>query len=188
MEEKSIIRNTFKDIRKKCHDSAKEEIISARILSHEKINSADTVLMYASFGTEINTWNIAESLMRKNIKIAYPKCHKGGIMTFHLIESLSQLDDGGKNSYGICEPCESLSEPEITENTVCIVPGLAFTEKGSRLGYGGGFYDRFLSVNREVYKIALSYESMIAESLPVMPHDISLDCIVTEERTINCNE
>ena len=72
--------------------------------------------------------------------------------------------------------------------TVCIVPGLAFTEKGARLGYGGGFYDRFIAAYPEITTIALAYEAMITDSLPVQEHDMTVELIVTEERTVLCNE
>ena len=106
-------------------------------------------------------------------------------MTFHKISELSQLVENPR-SYGIREPSGSLPCPEITSDTVCIVPGLAFTENGARLGYGGGFYDRFLK-DHNVHTIALAYEACITDSLPEEQHDLRVGKIVTEERTVLCN-
>ena len=106
-------------------------------------------------------------------------------MTFHIVTEIAQLTAG---KYGIMEPDESLPEPVCTDKTVCIVPGLAFTMTGSRLGYGGGFYDRFLEKHQELHTIALSYEALITSELPVQEHDLCVDSIITEERMIICNE
>ena len=106
-------------------------------------------------------------------------------MTFHTVTSLSQLNEG---KYGISEPDSALPQPIINEYTVCIVPGLAFTPDGGRLGYGGGFYDRFLADNPGVYTIALAFDAMIVDELPLSAHDLKVDSIVTEERMVLCNE
>ena len=74
------------------------------------------------------------------------------------------------------------------ESSVCIIPGLAFTEDGGRLGYGGGYYDEFILANPQLYTIALAYEELIVQQLPLMQHDLKVDLIVTEERTVLCNE
>lgn len=182
---KKELRKQFAEIRKSTQSRLKETIIGTKILDNEKIRSADTILLYASFKSEVDTWNIAHNFLLKNVQIAYPKCRKNNTMTFHIISSLNQLDDA---VYGICEPDVSLPEPEITQRTVCIVPGLAFTVSGERLGYGGGYYDRFLSEHPEIYTIGLAYEKCIAETLPLEKHDVKVKSIITEERTIICHE
>ena len=185
MQDKKQLRKYFSDIRKTEKNKDKDLIIESRLFSLEKFLNADNVLIYASFGTEINTWSIAEKLIDRNIPVSFPKCIENGIMTFHLINSLNQLKDG---KYGIKEPDISLPQPIITDRTVCILPALSLTEKGERLGYGGGYYDRFLSEYPQIYKTALTYEKLISDSLPTMPHDIKADCIITEESTIIINE
>lgn len=182
---KKEIRSYFSGIRKTAKNDISDDIIISRVLTLEKIVNADTVLLYASFGSEVNTWNLAEILMYKNIQTAFPICGKNGTMTFHIVKSLGQLNDG---KYGISEPDISLPKPEITQQTVCIVPGLAFTVNGERLGYGGGYYDRFLLKHPEIYTVGLVYEQCIAETLPLEKHDIKVKSIITEERTIICHE
>ena len=154
------------------------------MLSLECIEEADTVLAYAAFGSEIDTYALVEQLISMNKNVALPKSEEDGRMVFHIIESAADLHEG---MYGISEPDDTLPEPEINEKTVCIVPGLAFTEKGCRLGYGGGYYDRFLAANPQIYTIALSYEELIVDELPIMAHDFKVNSIVTEERTVLCD-
>ena len=105
-------------------------------------------------------------------------------MTFHLIGSVADLHEG---MYRIPEPDSALPQPVITDKTVCIIPGLAFTEDGGRLGYGGGYYDAFILEYPHIYTIALAYEELIVDQLPLMQHDLTVDLIVTEERTVLCN-
>ena len=185
MEEKKFLRKKYSEIRKNiCNKKEKDLIIAEKFLNGSFLKSADCVLMYASFGSEIDTWNITRMLWDRNIETAFPRCGKDGIMTFHTVNSADELKEG---MYGIREPDISLPQPEITENTVCLVPGLAFTEDGGRLGYGGGYYDRFLNSFPFVKRVSVAYEELFAESLPIMSHDLKTDYIVTQERTVMCN-
>ncbi|MBP3761534.1 MAG: 5-formyltetrahydrofolate cyclo-ligase [Ruminococcus sp.] len=185
MKDKKYLRKYFSDLRKAEKNNSKDIIISEKLLSLDKVLNADNILIYASFGSEINTWDTARRIMEKNIPLSFPKCGENGLMSFHTVSSLSDLRNG---KYGIKEPDISLQQPVITDKTVRILPALALTEKGERLGYGGGYYDRFLADYPQIFKIAMIYEKLISDSLPSMPHDVRADCIITEERTININE
>ena len=187
IKDKKQLRQYFSALRKTEKNHEKDSSITGRLLSEKLIKDADVVLMYASFGSEINTWDIAERLLERNIMLAYPLCRENSEMTFHVVSSADQLTVSNIGKFGIREPDISLPEPRLTKRSVCILPGLAFTESGGRLGYGGGFYDRFLAANKNLYKIALSYEKLVVPELPIMPHDIRTDLIVTEERTVHCN-
>lgn len=172
-------------LRKQLSSAENDSRIAERIIAHIKVKEADTVLLYASFGSEADTWHIAEALLKADIPVAFPRCGNNREMTFHLVSSPGILVKG---SYGIQEPPEQLPCPEITEKTVCIVPGLAFTEKGGRLGYGGGFYDSFIHKYPFIYRIAITYDGLILDSLPLEEHDVLMNEIVTEERTVLCRE
>lgn len=186
IKDKNWLRRHFTAVRKAEKHIKKDRRIAERLLSLELVQDADIILMYASFGSEIDTWNISEKLLERHASIAYPLCIENSEMTFHIAASLSQLRSS-KGKYGICEPDSSLPIPALTDKSVCIVPGLAFTEKGGRLGYGGGYYDRFLARHSYLRKISLSYEALIASELPIMPYDLRTDIIITEERTVLCN-
>lgn len=185
--DKKQLRQYFSAVRKAEKTFEKDDAIAKRLLSEKLIKDADVILIYASFGSEINTWDIAERLYESNAVLAYPLCGDNSEMTFHIVSSAGQLTVSNNGKFGIREPDISLPAPVLTERSVCILPGLAFTETGGRLGYGGGFYDRFLAANVKIHKIALSYEKMVVPKLPVLPHDIRTDLIVTEERTVLCN-
>lgn len=188
MQDKEEFRKHFSSVRKAAKSAKKDHIICSRLLADEKIRTARTVLLYASFGSEIDTWELAERLLEIGKVIAFPRCYLSGIMEFHCVSDIKALKNEKPGKYGISEPDRSLPAPEISDDTVCIIPGLAFTEKGGRLGYGGGYYDRFLSVYPFIPRIAVAYEDMITDSLPLHEHDKTVNIIVTEERTVLCNE
>lgn len=186
MNEKASLRKKFSDIRASVPDkNLRDASVTQNILSLEEIKNADCVLLYASFRSEIDMRMLFHSLRELGIDTAFPLCGKNGEMTFHIVYDDSQLSAG---AYGIPEPDPSLPKPVITDRTVCIVPGLAFTETGGRLGYGGGFYDRFLAANPQITTVSAAYEALITDSLPLMQHDLTVRYIVTEERTVICNE
>ncbi len=182
MEDKKLLRKKFAEIRSNITDKSKKDILIRNAFMKHTADY-DTFLLYASFGTEIDTSSIAEELFRKYI-VAFPKSHKDGIMTFHVVKSPDELHKG---MYGIYEPDTSLPQPVITDRTLCVMPGLAFMTDGSRLGYGGGYYDRFLAKYPQIHKTALSYEELITDNLPVMQHDLKADYILTPERMILCH-
>ena len=186
MDSKKQLRKKFSEIRSKITDkAAKDAEITERFLELERVQEADCIMVYASFGSEVETYGIVDAFLGTEKKIAYPRCEDNGIMVFHVIESFADLHEG---MYRISEPDISLPRAVATDKTVCLIPGLAFTEKGGRLGYGGGYYDRFLLDNPDIYTIALSYEELITDELPLLQHDLLVKSIVTEERTVLCNE
>ena len=186
MDSKKQLRKKFSEIRGNITDkAAKDAEITERFLELERVQEADCIMVYASFGSEVETYGIVDAFLGTDTKIAYPRCEDDGTMTFHIIESFADLHEG---MYRISEPDISLPRAVVTEKTVCLIPGLAFTENGGRLGYGGGYYDRFLLDNPDIYTIALSYEELITDELPLLQHDLLVKSIVTEERTVLCNE
>lgn len=183
---KKELRMHFTEIRKKASCKENDTLITKRLKSLEVFEKADTVLLFASHRSEPSTWEFAEYLINKGISVAFPKCGDEGEMTFYRIKSLDKLHIG---KYGIAEPEGNIMDiPQLTDKTVCIVPGLAFTCDGKRIGYGGGYYDRFLSKNPTLMTIAIAYEKCITDELLTMEHDIKVKSIVTEERTVICNE
>ncbi|WP_296779599.1 5-formyltetrahydrofolate cyclo-ligase [Ruminococcus sp.] len=185
MEIKKELRKEFSHLRAEIKDKVSKDLdITERLLEEEKITEADNILLYASFGSEVDTYLLIDKLIEMGKKVALPKCGAERSMSFHLIGSVADLHEG---MYRIPEPDIALPQPVITDKTVCIIPGLAFTEEGGRLGYGGGYYDAFISQYPEMYTIALAYEEIIVDQLPLMKHDLTVDLIVTEERTVLCN-
>lgn len=186
--DKGRLRKEFTQRRKAAFTEEKCRKIAEQFLKLPLAESADTVLLYAAFGSEVQTDSIAASLLEAGKNIAYPRCGDGGAMTFHIITDTGQLEISQAGKFSIREPELSLPQPVITGDTLCVLPGLAFTENGGRLGYGGGFYDRFIAAHPEMCLAALAFEAQITSGLPLMPHDIYTDMIITEERTVICNE
>lgn len=184
--DKKELRRYFSEVRKNASCREADVKITERLTRLEALNNADTVLLFASYKSEPSTWELASYLLEKNIPVAYPRCGSNGEMTFYSVGSTDELISG---KYGIREPSDKAAAlPRITDKTVCIVPGLSFTENGARLGYGGGYYDRFLAKYPELFTIALAYEKCIADNLPCTALDIKIKSIVTEERMVFCNE
>jgi len=143
------------------------------------------VLCYVSVRSEAGTELIIRYCIENGIRIAVPKCGKEGKMDFYYITDLSELSC---SYFGIPEP---EGDPAVIvsdfSGTLCIVPGMSFDTDGKRMGYGGGFYDRFLSAHSEITSAGLCYHSLLSECIPSEPHDISVDYIITEKGIIEIN-
>lgn len=141
------------------------------------MQAAQTVLAFASYSSEIPTEPLIDHLLTQSRRVLVPRV-EGDRMLAVPIGSLEDLAPGYK---GIPEPRPAAST--APEAGVIIVPGVAFTAAGTRLGYGGGFYDRYLAEAAGI-RIGLCYDFQIVEDLPAGPHDIPMDRIVTEARVI----
>lgn len=150
-----------------------DEKIYTILKSSSAIKEAKVILTYASSPIEVDTRRLIKFALSEGKTVAVPKC-EGKNMRFLSIKSLSELTVG---SHGVEEP---LDGEEITDfsDSVCITPALRFDEKGYRLGYGGGFYDRFLR-NYSGTAIGICYEEFCG-SIPVGEFDISLETVITE--------
>lgn len=143
-------------------------------------NSAKTVLCYMSTPSEVDTRGIISSLFEQNKTVAVPRCiDDTRDMEFFIITS---LEDTHKRTFGVFEPdrdkCRRLRD---YRNAVCILPGLIFDKEGYRLGYGKGYYDRFLSSFKGV-KIGIVYEKCFFDRLMHGFFDIPADIVVTEKQ------
>ena len=179
MEDKSALRRRLKRERLVIPD-AQRRVLDSAVLEHltalPRLQSADTVLLYRSCRGETDTYGLFDWLIARGITAALPLCGDNGAMTFVPVQSLSQLHPG---AYGIPEP-DPGAPPVLTARSVCIVPGVAFTREGVRLGQGGGYYDRFLSAHEGLYTIGLCYEALLQPALPQEAHDRPVDAVVTE--------
>jgi len=147
---------------------------------------ADMVLVYMDYRSEVMTTTLVEELLSSGKKVFAPRV-KGFDILFYEIYSLEDLEQGYQ---GIREPMEKqemlLSETVLREkNCLVLVPGAVFDRKLSRMGYGKGFYDRFLEKYGEyVFTVGLAFSCQIAKQVPTEQHDRRLDLIVTENEVI----
>ena len=141
---------------------------------------ADIILLYAPIKSEIDVMPIFEIAKKKGKRVAFPKCNmEERTMAFHFVDSLDELEPC---AYGIREPKEEaeIYDPESTKgSTLCFVPGLAFDVYGYRLGYGKGYYDKFMH-KFTGSKIGLAYTHQILPSLPKGKFDKHCDVLITE--------
>lgn len=162
----------------------KDALIEKKLISFDEYKRAKTVLIYVSLDDEVKTDNIINQAMLDKKQIAVPFCRDNiGNMDFYIINSLSQLEKG---RFNVREPkiyeCEILKD---FSNSVIIVPGLLFDKKGYRLGFGKGYYDRFLK-NYKGKSIGLCYDEMIASEVPISEYDKKVDYIITQSNILIC--
>ena len=157
------------------------KMITKKVCSCEQYLKADNLLVYISYKSEVNTYDIISEAFKKGKKVFCPKVLEPGKMEFYEIKSFEDIVLGYKN---IPEPfnMEILYKNAEEKKTLMIMPLVSFDYKGNRLGYGGGFYDRYLEKNPEVKKIALAFECQRYEKeLPVEKTDIKPEVIFTEK-------
>lgn len=182
MNNKSYLRKKYKEIRGFEKSLSKDKKICSHFINSIIGEENDTVFTYFSAGTEIATTDIISHLLSEGFDVALPKCtDSNGKMEFYIISDTEELVSG---MYSIPEPDTVKCRKAIdSKNSVCIVPGLAFDNYGYRLGYGKGYYDRFLK-DFKGKSVGLCYEACLCEQLPVDKYDISVDIIITENRII----
>ena len=180
-DEKRSARQIFKKMRSEIDDEERKILDGAllsRVIDCETFNSADTVLCYYPVKGEPNVLPIAELALKLGKEVAFPISHIAERkLTFHLIDSVSDLKKG---TYGIPEPSENAPLLHDLKKAICIVPALAFDKKGKRLGYGGGYYDRFLSKFSGA-SLGLAYDRFFVDELPADEYDATVDIIITEK-------
>ncbi len=153
------------------------------IASLSSFREASAVLMYAPRGSEIDLIPLVRVARKLGKTVAFPRCDvQTNTMQFFVLAPDARLVQG---AYGIFEPPADAPLCEIDERTLCILPGLSFSPDGGRLGYGKGYYDRFLAAYQGV-TVGAVYASMVAKSLPVEPHDIPVQLLVTERGVMRC--
>ncbi|MBE6753336.1 MAG: 5-formyltetrahydrofolate cyclo-ligase [Ruminococcaceae bacterium] len=158
-------------------------LITENLIGSDIYRQCGTLLLYISTPLEIDTFSILHKAQKDGKRIACPRCISAdGLMTFHVIDSPEQLQTG---SYGIMEPPESLPQAENTADALCILPALACDRIGLRLGYGKGYYDRFLAGFCGVSAV-LCYGDALLDSLPHDRYDRHADWLVNEHGIFPC--
>lgn len=135
--------------------------------------AAKTIYGYLPYNQEVRTVPMLEQAMKDGKRVAVPKCY-GEQMRFIYMDDLSKVEKGYAN---IPEPIAD--EPVADDKTALVLmPGLAFTTDGKRMGYGGGFYDKFLASEPDHPTVALCYAFQMVEDLPTNDYDIPVDCVL----------
>ena len=178
-EEKAALRRSLLD-RRAALPTEERQKTEGRICEILKtapaILEADLVLLYAAVRGELDLAPLADALLSRGTPIAYPRSERGGVMHFHTVGARSELVPG---LYGIPEPPADAPEATVSPRTVCIVPALAYDRDGYRLGYGGGYYDRFMA-GFCGKTIGVAPEYAIFDKLPRGEHDLAAFAVATE--------
>ena len=162
------------------------KLITDKVCSLRNYLDADNLLIYGSYKSEVCTLEIIKDAFEKEKKVFCPKVLEAGKMEFYQIQSLDDILCGFKN----------IPEPIVTDHpyhemvegkSLMIMPMVAFDMEGNRLGYGGGFYDRYLQKFSKMQNIALAYECQkYSPRLPVEETDIKPEIIITENQKLKC--
>ena len=148
------------------------ENLAEQLFAHPLYQKASALYAYLSYNQEVRTWGIIRQALKDGKKVAVPKVY-GDTMRFVYIQENSPISTGYK---GIPEPVED--HLAVDKTALVLMPGLAFTKEGQRMGYGGGFYDRFLASEPHP-TLALCYDFQLVDSLPTETHDIPVDVVLS---------
>ena len=154
--------------------------IVERLLHHPDVHRAKTVLLYASYGSEVHTDDLAKELIKRGKAVAFPKITSvAGLMTLWRIKNLDALIP---HKHGIRAPDVTRSQPIEPITVDCVIyPGIAFTKGLSRLGQGGGYYDRLSAkIADNCARIGVCFEAQLVDGLPQETHDAKVHWVVTE--------
>lgn len=154
--------------------------ISEKILALENYREARTVLAYSSFGAEFATSDLIEHVFAAGKVLGLPRVNRFArrLDLYRVDDPATQLAPG---VWGIREPLESCQPMAHAEIDFVLVPGVAFTAQGERLGYGGGFYDRLLTqLKARAARVAAAFSVQMCEEVPTDDHDQLVDLVVTE--------
>ncbi|MBN2042550.1 MAG: 5-formyltetrahydrofolate cyclo-ligase [Candidatus Aenigmarchaeota archaeon] len=165
----------------------KDMLIMEKLFSTGDFKKAKNILFYYSVRGEVGTEKMIRESMKMGKKVLFPVTDTVN-RSLSISEINEMLEDLKPGPYGIPEPSYPIIFPPKDLDMV-IVPGIAFDKKGNRLGYGMGFYDRFLSdIHRKIPVIALAYEFQMVDKIPHEETDVRVQKIITEKRIIRCGK
>ncbi len=182
---KKEIRKLYKEKRKNMslsESTCQSGMILENFFDMDEYKISANILTYVSHDNEVDTISLISRALCDNKNVAVPRVY-GDIMHFHKINSLSELNAG---AFGILEP-ETGDFYEPAEGII-IVPGIAFDKMGHRVGYGGGYYDKFLEKNNGLLSIAFAYDFQVTDYIAYEEYDKKPDILITPEKIIRINQ
>lgn len=161
--------------------------IQKRLFTSPEFVKAKTILFYVATKDEVKTESMIKKAIEYGKRVVVPISNVKK-KTLSLSELRSFNEELKPGAFNILEPKEEFIRPVSPEEIdLVIVPGVAFDEKGNRIGYGMGFYDRFLkTVRKDTPVIGLAYNFQIVDEIPIDDKDVTVDKVVTEERIVEC--
>ncbi|GAB4339065.1 MAG: 5-formyltetrahydrofolate cyclo-ligase [Desulfobulbaceae bacterium] len=166
----------------------KSREITERLLELPEVMQRETFLVYIHFRSEVETLPLVRHLIERKKKVTVPRT----LPDAYQLEAVVLTDPDHQLVPGYCgipEPTGGPGSGELISSSdidIVIVPGAVFDIRGGRLGYGGGYYDRFLSGAARALRVGLAFEMQVVEQVPVLPHDQLVDIVVTEKQVLDC--
>ena len=148
--------------------------LCSQVLQTEVYRTCKTIYAYLPFNQEVDLLPLLQKALNDGKQVALPKCF-GKEMRFILISDLSRIQ---YSRFGAPEPVDDAPESR-DESALVIVPGLVFDRQGYRIGYGGGYYDRFLALEPNHPTLALCYDFQMCDTLEPESHDIPVDMVLS---------
>ncbi len=148
------------------------------ILASPLFAEAELILLYAPVRDELDLTSLLLPALSGGKTVAFPRCREGGEMDFFAVESTEALVSGFR---GIPEPPADAPTVTPDKKTLCILPGLGFDPAGNRIGYGGGYYDRYLARYPDMRTLGVCHSSLLLRHIPARPHDRSVSALLTEK-------
>lgn len=183
-EEKKKLRNIILSKRDLLDKNIKEEMdreLFNKLINLDLYKEAKNIFIYLSFGSEIDTKPIIDRALEEGKEVYIPKVYK--VNREMKAIRLNSFNDLEENSMGILEPKDDTNCIDKENIDLIIVPGAVFDLEGNRIGYGGGYYDRFLSnIKDKRNKVVLAYDLQIVDNIKAEEHDIKVDYIITNSR------
>jgi 5-formyltetrahydrofolate cyclo-ligase len=161
-------------------------LIARHLYNQDQWKEHETIALTISRFPEVDTRPIIQKAWETGKRVVVPKCLPADRrMIFREITSFDQLE---KVYFGLFEPTEKLTkEVSKEEIELIIVPGLGYTTNGSRLGFGGGYYDRYLK-NYKGETLSLAFTEQLVQDLPIEDHDYRVGAIISEKGLISCTK
>ena len=188
--ERELLRQKFKAIRADYSPqwlAESSRAVCGRLLEWPEFTKAVNIMGYLAFGNEVAIDELLSQAIAsgKKVYVPYITPDSQNIMRAAELSSLSELTRG---RYGIRTPKNTELFAEPARLDLVLAPGLAFTEKGGRLGLGGGYYDRFLADLKETVKAGVTLTPQIARELPLSPTDAAMDFLASEKGITDCRQ
>lgn len=185
-EEKNKIRQEILDARKRVPElmiTQRSGIICKELVQTREYQEAESIWTYVSMPREVQTFPLIEAAWEDGKKVAVPKVVGSDTLQFIELDSYDQLKEG---YFHVLEP--SYGKRAEDEKALIVMPGVAFDLSRNRIGYGKGFYDRFLDANPTHPTCAFSFDFALREKIPSDPYDKKPDFIITDRRIIRPKE
>ena len=160
--------------------AARSSAATERALALPELQGARVLVGFSAIHKELDPAALLAAARAQGKRVGLPRV-VGELLELHEVSAPEELVEG---TFGVLEPPASAPRIEPTEVDLVLVPALAFDARGHRIGYGRGFYDRLLPQLTRAFRVGLAYDFQLLAELPDDPHDVPMQCVVTDKRSL----